>query len=156
MIKISEKYTQGVKVPDNEEYPFGGSLNSTSDIAEDGFPMEEQWFNDVNGFFQGLMTYAQIEPNNTPDHVKNPQIINALVGLKYDARVDYAIGSTCIGADGKLYVALKVNKHNAPVNPVADGSGTWDELKGAEAVQVLIDSLKDALRRRRPKAQTRH
>lgn len=142
MIKNSEKYSQGVKTPNADEYPFGGSLNSSSDIAEDGFPMDEQFFNDINGLFQTLVTFAGIEPNNIPDSINNPQLVNALVQLKYNAKLDYVVGSVCIGADGKVYMALKINgASNTPASPVSDGTGTWDELLGKTAIDALLQVL---------------
>lgn len=81
MINVSTVYPGKTAAPD-AAYPQGSAQNITTPGDGIGTPLEEQWVNDVFGFFQAAINEAGITPNGTPDSVSNPQILNAVKRAK--------------------------------------------------------------------------
>jgi hypothetical protein len=65
--------------PASADYPFGSFKDSTSPGAFNGTPAIAKWANDFWGFFQKLLSNANVLPNNMPDTVQLSQYFNSLV-----------------------------------------------------------------------------
>lgn len=65
----------------NDDYTFGRARNSTSAGARDGYPWEQDVINDPQGFFQRMVSDADITPSDVPDTVLLSDMFNALMAL---------------------------------------------------------------------------
>lgn len=65
--------------PATTERPQGGFKNRTSPTSEDGSYLEEQWLNDIDGFFASALIDAGVEPNGTVDEGGNSQLYDAVI-----------------------------------------------------------------------------
>lgn len=71
----------GQIIPGNPNYPFGQAKPVTSQGAGDGTPWSAILLNDFLGFFQKLLTEANVTPSGTSDTVLDSQYFDALKGL---------------------------------------------------------------------------
>jgi len=65
--------------PADANYPFGSFKDSSSPGALNGTPAIAKWANDFWGFFQKLLTNANVLPNNSPDTVQLSQYFNSMI-----------------------------------------------------------------------------
>jgi len=77
MINLETTYTPNVNAAD-ANYNYGSFRNDSNGAATDGTPLEQAFFNDINGFFQSIVVEAGVVPNNSPDTATNSQIKTAL------------------------------------------------------------------------------
>lgn len=64
--------------PESPAYPGGSFKDETAPGADNGTPVENDWANDKEGFFQSLLSLAGITPNNVTDTAVISQHLNAL------------------------------------------------------------------------------
>jgi hypothetical protein len=76
-IKLEDEYP-GRATPASSSYPGGSFKSVSTEGAEDGTPLEIEWANDKEGFFQGLLSSAEIEANGNVDTAVASQYLNAL------------------------------------------------------------------------------
>ncbi|QGH75030.1 putative tail-fiber protein [Vibrio phage Rostov M3] len=65
--------------PATTERPQGGFKNRTSPTSEDGSYLEEQWLNDIDGFFASALMDAGVVPNGNVDEGGNSQLYDAVL-----------------------------------------------------------------------------
>lgn len=65
--------------PATTERPQGGFKNRTSPTSEDGSYLEEQWLNDLDGFFASALMDAGVVPNGNVDEGGNSQLYDAVL-----------------------------------------------------------------------------
>ena len=66
----------------SSDYPGGAFKNESAEGMNDGTPLEKEWANDKEGYFQGLLDRAGIVANNDTDTAPASQYLNALDALK--------------------------------------------------------------------------
>lgn len=67
--------------PASADYPFGSIKNKSAPELDDGTPLDRQWGNDLEGFFQSLMVAVGFTPSGVPDKVGASQRFDALIAL---------------------------------------------------------------------------
>lgn len=80
-IKLNERYPGRMNNP-SSDYPQGSFKNRTALSAKDGSYLEKDWANDKEGFFQSLLSVAEITANGAVDKVGASQFFDALQQLK--------------------------------------------------------------------------
>lgn len=77
-LKRNERYPNRYENP-TVQHPQGAFKNRSAPGVEDGSYIEKDWANDWSGFFESLLTVANIQPDGTVDAVGKSQYYNALV-----------------------------------------------------------------------------
>lgn len=95
--------------PSSADYPYGAARDESIEGAEDGTPVQVNWFKDLQGFFQALLTRAEIVPSGDPDTVLASDYMDALTGngtpiIPLDA---LAAGTSSIPAGGGKFLEAK-------------------------------------------------
>lgn len=68
----------GRVTPGDANYPGGSIKNETTPgSSNDGTPLDKEWANDREGFFQGILLEAGIVPNETTDTALSSQLLEA-------------------------------------------------------------------------------
>lgn len=116
--------------PATTERPQGGFKNRTSPTSEDGSYLEEQWLNDLDGFFGSLLNTTNTTPNGNVDEAGNSQLFDAatqLFGQDWSANVNYGIGREVV-RNGLRYIARAASgpDNGGAVTPENNSGSTWD------------------------------
>lgn len=77
-INLDERYP-GRANPKTLDYPQGSFKNRSSPTAKDGTYLEQDWANDLLGFFQSLLKEAGIAANGVVDTAQASQYYDALI-----------------------------------------------------------------------------
>lgn len=64
--------------PGDADRPFGNAKNSTTETSKDGSPWEKDYLDDIDSFFQGLMSLNGISPSGIPDTVLVSDVLDGL------------------------------------------------------------------------------
>ena len=83
-IRLIDRYP-GRANPASDEYPQGSVKNKTSLDLNDGTPLEKDWANDKEAFFQGLLQSAGVTPSGAVDTVQNSDYLDSLIILEDSA-----------------------------------------------------------------------
>jgi len=76
-IRLIDRYP-GRANPASDEYPQGSVKNKTSLDLNDGTPLEKDWANDKEAFFQGLLMATGVTPSGNTDTVLESDYMDAL------------------------------------------------------------------------------
>lgn len=76
-LKLNEKYP-GRANPPSIDYPQGSIKNESAPDANDGTPLDQDWANDKEGFFQKLLSYRGVSANGNPDNAVTSQYFDAI------------------------------------------------------------------------------
>ena len=76
-LNFDGRYTPD-STPADANYPYGSFKNETVPGALDGTPYEKDWGNDMLGFFQKLLNYANIVPSGNAETIVASQYFQAL------------------------------------------------------------------------------
>jgi len=76
-LNFDGRYTPD-STPADANYPYGSFKNETVPGALDGTPYEKDWGNDMLGFFQKLLNYANIVPSGNAETIVASQYFEAL------------------------------------------------------------------------------
>jgi hypothetical protein len=76
-INLFNKYGSRANPP-SMDYPEGSIKNRSAPDVKDGTPLDADWANDHQGFFQSLLSAAGIAASGTPDKVGDSQYFDAL------------------------------------------------------------------------------
>ena len=76
-INLNQQYP-GRTAGTNQNYPYGQGRNVTTQGDGTGTPFEAAWFNDVQGFFQAILSAANVVPSGTPDNAQISQYLEAI------------------------------------------------------------------------------
>lgn len=82
-LNISNKYPGRANAP-SIDYPEGSIKNQTAPGAKDGTPLDADWANDKEGFFQSLLKESGITANGNVDTVVASQLYDALLQVISD------------------------------------------------------------------------
>ncbi len=77
-INLDDRYP-GRANPKTLNYPQGSFKNRTSPISKDGTYLEQDWANDMLGFFQAMMKKAGLTANGDVDTAQASQYLDALI-----------------------------------------------------------------------------
>lgn len=84
-INLFNKYGSRANPP-SIDYPQGSVKNRTAPDVKDGTPLDADWANDHQGFFQSILSYFGVTANGTPDKVGASQYFDALMSDPTEAR----------------------------------------------------------------------
>jgi hypothetical protein len=59
-------------------YPYGRARNESNPGDRDGYPLEEQWVQDLQGFLQAILAQSGTVPNDIPDSASASQYMSGL------------------------------------------------------------------------------
>lgn len=118
-LKRNERYPGRFENPTTEQ-PQGAFKNRTSPTAEDGSYFEADWANDWSGFFERLLTLADITPDGSVDTALDSQYYDALQKLtlqrddpfgdiKLDGTMTLGLQNLGLGGMGQTYSASQEN-----------------------------------------------
>ena len=79
-IKINTTYSGRTDNTDTN-YPYGKGRNVVGGVEGTGTPFEAQWYNNLEGFLQGLLLEAGITPDGQVDNANSSQLVEAVKGL---------------------------------------------------------------------------
>lgn len=132
--------------PVSVDYPQGSVKNKTSPTATDGTPLDEQWANDKEGFFQSLLVQAGVTANGNIDKVGDSQYFDALKALQnisvWSNSIDYSLPYIVFGSDGNAYQALLASgPSTTPRDPVS--SPTYWKPFAVIATQAEVNAGTD-------------
>lgn len=77
-INLFNKYGSRANPP-SIDYPEGSVKNRSAPDVKDGTPLDADWANDHQGFFQSILSYFGVTANGTPDKVGASQYFDALM-----------------------------------------------------------------------------
>lgn len=77
-INLFNKYGSRANPP-SIDYPQGSVKNRSAPDVKDGTPLDADWANDHQGFFQSILSYFGVTANGTPDKVGASQYFDALM-----------------------------------------------------------------------------
>lgn len=77
-INLFNKYGSRANPP-SIDYPEGSIKNRSAPDVKDGTPLDADWANDHQGFFQSILNYFGVTANGTPDKVGASQYFDALM-----------------------------------------------------------------------------
>lgn len=77
-INLFNKYGSRANPP-SIDYPQGSIKNRSAPDVKDGTPLDADWANDHQGFFQSILSYFGVTANGTPDKVGASQYFDALM-----------------------------------------------------------------------------
>ncbi len=66
-------------------WPYGKGRNVVGGVEGTGTPFEADWYNNLEGFLQGLLLEADITPDGDVDNANNSQLVDAVKGLEKSA-----------------------------------------------------------------------
>lgn len=84
-INLFNKYGSRANPP-SIDYPEGSIKNRSAPDVKDGTPLDADWANDHQGFFQSILSYFGVTANGTPDKVGASQYFDALMSDPTEAR----------------------------------------------------------------------
>lgn len=79
-IQIKNTYSGRTDNTDTN-YPYGKGRNVVGGVEGTGTPFEAQWYNNLEGFLQGLLLEAGITPDGQVDNANSSQLVEAVKGL---------------------------------------------------------------------------
>lgn len=92
----------------NGNYPQGSGKNDAVAGDQTGTPLDQQWFNDMWGFFNFLLNYAGITPSGTPDNAVTSQYLQAL-DVYINDEIDTAIANKIAAGDFDARINTKIS-----------------------------------------------
>jgi hypothetical protein len=123
-INLFNKYGSRANPP-SIDYPQGSVKNRSAPEVKDGTPLDADWANDHQGFFQSILSYFGVTANGTPDKVGASQYFDALMSDPTEARRGLPTVATAAqvlaGAPGKMIDAEKLK---AAFFPSVTGNAT--------------------------------
>lgn len=106
-INLDDRYP-GRANPKTLNYPQGSFKNRTSPTSKDGTYLEQDWANDMLGFFQAMMKKAGISANGNVDTAQASQYLDALIQTMrstHATETEYGSGRLATTAQAQELVA---------------------------------------------------
>ena len=136
MLQIYNKYNPNAN-PANTDYPNGSGKDESVEGANDGTPLEMDWYNDELGFGESLLAQGRLTPSGNAD---TALVSDRLDGLRLAAlRVQTACDYT--GGDLSLVDVIHVGLDIATVEYVIDRNTLTRWSVGAATGTVTADDL---------------
>lgn len=121
-IRLIDRYPNRTGIA-SANYPHGSFQNKSDPTADDGTPLEQDWANDNEAFFQGLLERAGITPSGTVDTAQTSDYIDALRGsLIADSLTDLQAFPTQYASDGYIMQAAG----RSSLGDGGEGHFRWD------------------------------
>lgn len=138
--KLSDLYAD--TVAPSFDYPQGSAKNVSTPTGTDGTPWEKTYIDNLEGFLQSLLAAGGVIPNGNADTVRSPQLLTALINLRWYSYVDYEPGTEVVASTGIKYVCKQANGPSTTTrNPVSSTSRPtyWREasIEAAEAANPV-------------------
>lgn len=133
--------------PPSIDYPQGSIKNRSAPDVKDGTPLDADWANDHQGFFQSILSYFGVTANGAPDKVGASQYFDALMSDPTEARRGMPLKAT----NAEVQAGTNANKM---VTPAALASRTATESRTGLleiATQAEVDAGTDDARAVTPK-----
>lgn len=92
-INLFNKYGSRANPP-SIDYPQGSVKNRTAPDVKDGTPLDADWANDHQGFFQSILSYFGVTANGTPDKVGASQYFDALMSDPSESKRGMPLAAT--------------------------------------------------------------
>lgn len=107
MLNIYDKYNPNAN-PANTDYPNGSGKDESVEGANDGTPLEMDWYNDMLGFSEALLTQGRLTPSGNADTALVSDRLDAfrLAALRVQTACDYTGGD--LSLVDVIYVGLDV------------------------------------------------
>jgi len=83
-IQIKNTYSGRTDTTD-PNYPYGKGRNVVGGVEGTGTPFEADWYNNLEGFLQGLLLEAGVTPDGDVDNANSSQLVEAVKGLEKSA-----------------------------------------------------------------------
>ena len=147
VLKLEDRYP-GRSDPASGEYPGGKVSNESTPGMNDGTPLEKDWANDREGFFQSMLTTVAQAPDGNVDTALQSQVAEAILTNCFGQTRprNGTIPALCSG------IHLSENAHNpnrsphmsADLSRVYDACIAWDYSKNRPII-LTVDNA-DQLR----------
>lgn len=96
-INLFNKYGNRANPP-SIDYPQGSVKNRSAPDVKDGTPLDADWANDHQGFFQSILSYFGVTANGTPDKVGASQYFDALMSNPSETKRGMPLAATAAEA----------------------------------------------------------
>lgn len=106
-INLDDRYP-GRANPKTLNYPQGSFKNRTSPTSKDGTYLEQDWANDMLGFFQAMMKKAGLTANGDVDTAQASQYLDALIQTMrstHATETEYGSGRLATTAEAQALVS---------------------------------------------------
>lgn len=154
-INLFNKYGSRANPP-SIDYPQGSVKNRTAPDVKDGTPLDADWANDHQGFFQSILSYFGVTANGTPDKVGASQYFDALMSDPSESKRGMPMAATnaevAAGTNnGKMVTPAGLKSHlgTAATRNVGTTSGTVaagddSRITGAAQKSANLSDLSNA------------
>lgn len=133
-INLFSKYGSRANPP-SIDYPQGSVKNRSAPDVKDGTPLDADWANDHQGFFQSILSYFGVTANGTPDKVGASQYFDALMSDPSESKRGMPLAATnaevAAGTNnGKMVTPAGLKSHlgTAATRNVGTASGNVMEV----------------------------
>lgn len=139
-INLDDRYP-GRANPKTLNYPQGSFKNRTSPTSKDGTYLEQDWANDMLGFFQAMMKKAGLTANGDVDTAQASQYLDALIQTMrstHATETEYGSGKLATTTQAQALVADDVvitpKKLGDAMNAHVLGMGqAWQNVTGSRS-----------------------
>lgn len=149
-INLFNKYGSRANPP-SIDYPQGSVKNRSAPDVKDGTPLDADWANDHQGFFQSILSYFGVTANGTPDKVGASQYFDALMSDPSESKRGMPLAATnaevAAGTNnGKMVTPAGLKSHlgTAATRNVGTASGNVMEV-GAGGILGLAPTYSENL-----------
>ena len=119
MLRIFDKYSPNAN-PANTSYPHGSGKDESISGANDGTPLEMDWYNDILGFSEALLSEAGITASGAADTALTSDRMNAfrIAAMRVETAIAYNNGNVSrVGV-----IALVTGKDITAYDYIVDGN----------------------------------
>jgi len=136
MLNIYSKYAPNAN-PSNTDYPNGSGKDESVSDANDGTPLEMDWYNDMLGYSESLLGEGRLSPSGNPDTALVSDRLDGfrLAALRVQTACDYT------GGDLSLVDVIHVGLDVETVNYVIDRNSLTRWSTGSATGTVTADDL---------------
>lgn len=134
-INLFNKYGSRANPP-SIDYPQGSVKNRSAPDVKDGTPLDADWANDHQGFFQSILSYFGVTANGTPDKVGASQYFDALMSDPTESRRGMPLAAT----NAEVATGENASKMVTPAGlrsayqlPIGQGQ-TWQDMTSSRVV----------------------
>lgn len=134
-INLFNKYGSRANPP-SIDYPEGSIKNRSAPDVKDGTPLDADWANDHQGFFQSILSYFGVTSNGTPDKVGASQYFDAL----FSNPTETLRGMPLKATDAEVQAGTNASKMVTPASlrsayelPLGQGQ-TWQDVTSSRVI----------------------
>ncbi|ASU03298.1 hypothetical protein [Pseudoalteromonas phage J2-1] len=148
-IQIKNTYSGRTDNTDTN-YPYGKGRNVVGGVEGTGTPFEAQWYNNLEGFLQGLLLEAGITPDGQVDNANSSQLVEAVKGISREGLVGKIFQSPTDGGLTEIQTRTVNANEVYEVRKTSDNSlaTIYSDAAGAagatEILQNGVDNVSDS------------